>query len=77
MNNNNEHFFLNFCSNGHRLEQKMVSKLLKNSGIIINGSELWDIQVYDPNFYSIVINKGSLGLGEAYMAGYWGPTHQI
>lgn len=45
--------------------------LLEKAGIIVNGSEPWDIQVHDERLYGRVFRHGSLGLGEAYMDGWW------
>ena len=50
---------------------RRVRQLLEPSGIHINGPEPWDLQVYDPRFYKRVMVQGSLGLGEAYMDGWW------
>ncbi len=48
-----------------------VEKLLAPAGIQINGDRAWDIQVYNDRFYKRVIRHGSLGLGEAYIEGWW------
>lgn len=45
--------------------------LLGQAGIEINGGNPWDIQVHDERLYGRVFRKGSLGLGEAYMDGWW------
>ncbi|ODN44045.1 cyclopropane-fatty-acyl-phospholipid synthase [Piscirickettsia litoralis] len=45
--------------------------LLDYADIQINGSRPWDIQVHDPRAYKMALKSGSLGLGEAYMAGLW------
>ncbi|WP_411177240.1 cyclopropane fatty acyl phospholipid synthase (plasmid) [Klebsiella oxytoca] len=50
---------------------KIVSKLLLESGVVINGSKKWDIKVKNKNFYKRVLQQGSLGLGESYMDGWW------
>ena len=39
--------------------------------IQINGTRAWDIQVHNENFYTRVLLQGSLGLGEAYVDGWW------
>ena len=39
--------------------------------IQINGTRAWDIQVHNENFYTRVLLQGSLGLGEAYVEGWW------
>ncbi len=48
-----------------------VAKLLAIADVKINGSRPWDIQVHNENFYQRVLAEGSLGLGEAYMDGWW------
>jgi cyclopropane-fatty-acyl-phospholipid synthase len=48
-----------------------VQRLLEQAGVEINGSSPWDLQVHHPGFYQRVITHGTLGLGEAYMDGWW------
>jgi cyclopropane-fatty-acyl-phospholipid synthase len=47
-----------------------VEAILKQAGIKINGSAPYDVQVHDDRFYNS-ISKGDLGIGEAYMNGWW------
>lgn len=49
----------------------IITRLLSNAGISINGSNPWDIQVHDEKLYSRVLSGGSLALGESYMDGWW------
>ncbi|RMG36613.1 MAG: cyclopropane-fatty-acyl-phospholipid synthase, partial [Methanobacteriota archaeon] len=51
--------------------QKNAERLLAEAGIVINGSNPWDIQVHRPEFYRRIFREGSLGLGESYMDGWW------
>ena len=51
--------------------ETMVRELLEPIGVQINGKEPWDIQVHDPRFYDRVLREAQLGLGEAYMDGWW------
>lgn len=51
--------------------QRIVQELLSQAGIIINGTNPWDIQVHDPRFFKRVLQQGSLGLGESYVEGWW------
>ena len=37
----------------------------------VNGPRAWDIEVRDDRFYRAVVLKGSLGLGESYVQGWW------
>lgn len=56
---------------GHSRARDMIESLLQQAGIAVNGSQPWDPQVHDPRFYARVLSQGSLGLGEAYMDGWW------
>jgi len=51
--------------------RRTVEKLLNTAGIAINGSNPWDIQVYNNNFYNRVLAEAELGLGESYMERWW------
>ena len=48
-----------------------IQALLAEAGVTLNGAEPWDPQVHNPDLYARVLAQGSLGLGEAYMAGWW------
>ena len=54
--------------------KNILELLLLETGVKINGSDRWDIQVRDDRFYTHVLNNGSLGLGESYMEGWWDCT---
>jgi len=45
--------------------------LLHKAGIEVDGPAPTDIQVHEPRLYARVFAHGSLGLGEAYMEGWW------
>jgi cyclopropane-fatty-acyl-phospholipid synthase len=51
--------------------EAIVRELLEQAGIVINGSEPWDIQVHEPRLYDRVLQHSTLGLGEAYLDGWW------
>jgi len=51
--------------------KKQVIKLLESANIDPNGKNPWDIQIHHPDFYSRVLEGGSLALGESYMDGWW------
>ena len=51
--------------------QQRVEALLSVAGVCINGDAATDMLVRDERLYSRVIAHGSLGLGEAYMDGWW------
>jgi cyclopropane-fatty-acyl-phospholipid synthase len=49
----------------------IVEKAFASAGVAINGQNPCDISVKDDRFYRAVLQKGSLGLGESYMDGWW------
>lgn len=51
--------------------EKLVHELLETAGIKVNGRHPWDIQVHDKRLYDRILRDSSLGLGEAYMEGWW------
>ena len=51
--------------------QQTAQRLLEGTGVTLNGRNPWDIQVHDERLYGRVFREGSLGLGEAYMDGWW------
>jgi cyclopropane-fatty-acyl-phospholipid synthase len=48
-----------------------VQSLLAEVGVTLNGPEPWDPQVHNRDLYTRVLAQGTLGLGEAYMDGWW------
>ena len=48
-----------------------VEELLSLADVNVNGHKPWDIRIHNENFYKRVMTDGSLGLGEAYMDGWW------
>jgi cyclopropane-fatty-acyl-phospholipid synthase len=48
-----------------------AAKLLGQAQITIDGDKPWDIAVHNDALYWRVIRYGSMGLGEAYMDGWW------
>ena len=53
------------------LARTTITELLQLAGITINGSALWDMQIHNEQFYSRVLRDTDIGLGEAYMEGWW------
>lgn len=51
--------------------ERTVKRALNEAGIEVNGAAAHDIRVNDPHFYQRLVADGSLGLGEAYMDGWW------
>ena len=45
--------------------------LFKAAGIRVNGPNPWDIHVRDDRLYGRIFREKNLGLGEAYMDGWW------
>ena len=52
------------------LKQRAVT-LLEHAGIHLDGQAPTDLRVHDDDLYARVFAHGSLGLGEAYMDGWW------
>ena len=48
-----------------------VADILKHADIQINGKRPHDITIHDKRFYERVLKDRELGLGEAYMDGWW------
>jgi cyclopropane-fatty-acyl-phospholipid synthase len=51
--------------------QSVVQDLLSLAQVEINGKNPWDIKVHNEALYGRVMANGSLGLGEAYMDGWF------
>jgi cyclopropane-fatty-acyl-phospholipid synthase len=51
--------------------KRRVKEILKGIDVEINGSRPWDLQVHDERLYARVLLRGSIGLGESYMEGWW------
>lgn len=48
-----------------------IQRLLEPADIRLNGDRPWDVQVHNEAVYDRVLGQGSVGLGEAYMDGWW------
>jgi len=48
-----------------------IQSLLGSVDVQIDGSRPWDIKVHNDELYGRILGHGSLGLGEAYMEGWW------
>ena len=51
--------------------RQMVASLLADADVAIDGSHPWDIQVRDERLFARVLRARNLGLGEAYIDGWW------
>ncbi|MGY0219555.1 cyclopropane fatty acyl phospholipid synthase [Endozoicomonadaceae bacterium StTr2] len=49
----------------------LLQQLLMPAGVCFNGDKPWDLQVFDDRLYQRVIRHSTLGLGEAYMDGWF------
>ena len=51
--------------------QAKLSALLNTADIQVNGERPWDMQVHNADVFGRTLGQGSLGIGEAYMEGWW------
>jgi cyclopropane-fatty-acyl-phospholipid synthase len=51
--------------------EAVIRGLLGEAGVEVGGNHPWDIQVHDQRLYRRILAHGTLGLGEAYMDGWW------
>ncbi len=51
--------------------RKLAADLLARADIELDGSRPFDMQVHDDRVFQRIFAEGSLGLGEAYMDGWW------
>ena len=51
--------------------RKLLTELAQLADVKINGDRPCDIKVHDDRLFERVLAQGSLGLGEAYMDGWW------
>ena len=51
--------------------QRHFERLIEPADIRIDGDRPWDVRVHDDRLYQRVLTSGTLGLGEAYMDGWW------
>jgi cyclopropane-fatty-acyl-phospholipid synthase len=51
--------------------RKAIEQILRRGDIRIGGDRPWDIRLHDDRLFERVLSKGSVGLGESYMEGWW------
>ena len=51
--------------------ENQIRSLFAEAGIQVNGPNPWDIQIHDNRLYKRIRTQKSVGLGEAYMDGWW------
>jgi cyclopropane-fatty-acyl-phospholipid synthase len=56
------------CSNRY---ENLAKEILSLADIKVNGSNPWDIQVHNKNFFKRAVSEAELGIGESYMDGWW------
>lgn len=54
-----------------RQSERILRDILEKADIQVNGPRSKDIQIKDQRFWDRVLAEGNLGLGEAYMDGWW------
>jgi cyclopropane-fatty-acyl-phospholipid synthase len=51
--------------------RRYFERLVEPADIRIDGDRPWDVRVHDDRLFNRVLAQGTLGLGEAYMDGWW------
>lgn len=51
--------------------RRFVERMALPADIGVDGDRPWDVRVLDDRLYQRVLTSGTLGLGEAYMDGWW------
>ena len=51
--------------------ERFITELWALADIQVNGDRPWDVHVHNPDFFRRVVSQGTLGLGEAYVDGWW------
>src|SRR5262245_52150197 len=50
---------------------ELVREALASAGVMVGGSQPWDMQIHDDRFYQRMLRDGTLAFGETYMDGWW------
>ncbi|MGD9602620.1 MAG: cyclopropane fatty acyl phospholipid synthase [Gammaproteobacteria bacterium] len=50
---------------------RTYERLLARADIRVGGDRAWDMRVHEPRLFRRCVLQGSLGLGEAYLEGWW------
>ena len=53
------------------LFKKQIQSALAGVDVVVDGTRPWDIRVHNEQLYKRIVMQGSIGLGEAYMDGWW------
>ena len=54
-----------------RRAAELMRELLGRAGVTVGGEAPWDIQIHDERVYPRVLRDGTMGVGEAYVEGWW------
>src|SRR5690349_25060042 len=54
-----------------KLAARLAEVLMSYADVRLDGARPWDVEVLDDRFFLEVLLRGSMGFGEAYMAGWW------
>ncbi len=55
----------------NRRAADVIRDVLASAGITIGGDAPWDVQIHDDRLYTRVLRDGTLGVGEAFVDGWW------
>jgi cyclopropane-fatty-acyl-phospholipid synthase len=50
---------------------RRAAQLLSTADIAVGGGQPWDMRVHHPATFDRILTRGSLGLGESYVDGWW------
>jgi cyclopropane-fatty-acyl-phospholipid synthase len=53
------------------LLRPLIGRVLGRADVRLDGDRPWDLRILDERFYPMAATRGTLGMGEAYMEGYW------
>ncbi|MFO7665167.1 MAG: cyclopropane fatty acyl phospholipid synthase [Desulfobacterales bacterium] len=53
------------------MSARLIQHLFNQAGVTVNGANPWDIKIHNENLYDRILRDRNLGLGEAYMDGWW------
>lgn len=51
--------------------QALLTSTLEKADIKVNGDRPWDVRVHNDELYDRIFKHGTIGIGEAYMEGWW------
>lgn len=51
--------------------KRQTERILAEIDVRIGGSRPWDVRIHDERVYRRALTRGSVGVGEAYMDGWW------